>query len=384
MTERDSRRSRQMKAQAQAQVRPRLHTQLLEWFQAVKRDLPWRKTKDPYAIWVSEVMLQQTRAATVVPYYQRFLAAFPTVMALAEAPADRVMSLWSGLGYYRRARMLHEGADEVRREHGGVLPMSAAGLAELRGIGPYTAGAIASIAYGERAPLVDGNVARVLARLFAVEDDVQRGPGLRRIWELAGELVPEDRPGDWNEALMELGATTCVPENPRCLVCPVRGECEGRAKGLERELPRHRAKTAPKLERQAALVATGPEQRLLLARRLRSVRFGGLWEPPALVVPAWAESAESAQHEIAALRALLMRPSLRPKLVGALTHTLSHRRLEVRVFTVRIRATPSLAPNLTYDEAALVPPEALTTLGLSTLARRVLVLAGARLPLQRN
>jgi A/G-specific adenine glycosylase len=362
-------------------VKARLHAQLLAWFQAVKRDLPWRKTKDPYAIWVSEVMLQQTRAATVVPYYERFLTAFPTVLALAEAPPDRVMSLWSGLGYYRRARMLHEGADEVRRQHGGVLPRSAAGLAELRGIGPYTAGAIASIAYGERAPLVDGNVARVLARLFAVVDDVQRGAGLRRVWELARELVPEERPGDWNEALMELGATTCVPETPRCLVCPVRGECEGRSKGIERGLPRLRAKAAPTLERQAALVATGPEKRLLLARRRRSLRFGGLWEPPAVVLSV---SPESREQEIAALRALLVRPSVRPKLVGTLTHVLSHRRLEVHVFTSSIRGTPSLAENLTYDQVALVPPEALPTLGLSTLARRALALAGALPSSQRN
>lgn len=298
-----------------------LRESLLAWYAAVRRDLPWRSTRDPYAVWISETMLQQTRVETVIPYYERFLGALPTVRALAEATEERVLSLWSGLGYYRRARMLHAAAQRVAREHGGALPSDVAALRGLEGVGAYTAGAIASIAFGRRAALVDGNVARVLARLFAVEDEVTSARGAARIWRIAEELLPEGDgdPGDWNQALMELGATVCLPRAPRCDACPARRACEGRARGVAGELPRKAKKAAPRDVRRVALVLASPEA-VLLARRRRDVLYGGLWEPPI------ADEADEA--------AMIARLGLREAAlarVGHLTHVLSHRRLHIGV-----------------------------------------------------
>src|SRR6185503_5707528 len=183
-------------------------TAVVAHYAGARRDLPWRRTRDPYAIWVSEIMLQQTRVATVIPYWERWMARFPTVSALAKAPLDDVLAAWAGLGYYSRARNLHAGARAVDARFGGALPSRAAELREVPGIGPYTAGAIASIAFGERAPLVDGNVARVLARVFAIEDDIKSTAGQKALWTAAGELMrglPESAaPGDLNQGLMEL------------------------------------------------------------------------------------------------------------------------------------------------------------------------------------
>ncbi|HEY5946784.1 MAG TPA: A/G-specific adenine glycosylase, partial [Kofleriaceae bacterium] len=206
-----------------------------------RRDLPWRRTRDPYAIWVSEIMLQQTRVQTVIPYWERWMARFPTVTALAAAPLDDVLAAWAGLGYYSRARNLHAGAQAVTSAFAGALPRRASELRAVPGIGPYTAGAIASIAYGERAPLVDGNVARVLARVFAMRDDIKSSAGQKALWQRAGELMaalPDDHaPGDLNQGLMELGATLCSPTSPRCLLCPLAASCEAARTGRQDELP---------------------------------------------------------------------------------------------------------------------------------------------------
>ena len=283
------------------------------------------------------------------------------------------MSLWSGLGYYRRARMLHEAAQQIARTRGGVFPGTAAGLVAIRGVGRYTAGAVASIAFGERTPLVDGNVARVLARLFAVEDDVQRGPGLARVWEIADELVPARRAGDWNEALMELGATTCTPRAPRCDACPLRSSCVGRARGIEASLPRLRAKMKPLVECRVALVATVRRNHVLLRRRPDGL-FGGLWEPP--TVPATADDDDAIEAFIALLGVSLERV----RFAGAITHTLSHRRLEARVLTATLSRSPTLAEHETYDALALLPPAGFDDLGMSTFARKVLTRAGTLAP----
>src|ERR1035438_6680659 len=195
---------------------------LLHWYRRHHRQLPWRATRDPYRIWVSEIMLQQTRVETVLPYYARWLRAFPTVHALAQAKDDRVLKLWEGLGYYSRARNLHRAARIVVREYDGKLPRTANGLRQLPGIGRYTAGAIASIAFGERVPLVDGNVARVFARIFAITTNVKAPRTMDKLWQLAEQLIPDRDPGDFNQALMELGALVCTPKNPRCDAWPPR------------------------------------------------------------------------------------------------------------------------------------------------------------------
>ena len=342
-----------------------LQDALLAWYEEKKRDLPWRRTRDPYAIWLSEVMLQQTRVETVVPYYARFLRAFPTVHALAEAPLDDVLAQWSGLGYYRRARMLHRGARFVAGELGGALPGDVDGLRAIPGIGPYTAGALASIAFGRAAPLVDGNVARVIARLFAIGEDVRGGAGLAKVWRIAGELVTVRDPGAWNQALMELGATVCVPREPRCDACPLRGACAARARGLAGELPRLKAKTKPIEEARIALVATY-RGRVLLARRRDDARFGGMWEPPGRIGAG-----------TGALRGLGGAALEGARVLGRITHVLSHRRLEVTVIGARLARAPSSAPlrGGEYDRRALVAEGDLATLGLSTLARKILRLA---------
>ncbi len=325
-------------------------------------------------------MLQQTRAETVIPYYDRFLRELPTVTALAEATPDRVMSLWSGLGYYRRARMLHQAAQDIARTRAGSFPDTAVGLREVRGIGRYTAGAIASIAYGEQAALVDGNVARVLARIFAIDADVKRGPGLARIWELAEALVPAQRAGDWNQALMELGATTCTPRAPRCPDCPVRDSCEARARGLEGVLPVLAARVKPSPSLMFALVAT-VGRKVLLVRRRPSGLFGGLWEPPLL--PRRSTRARTglaaASRAFSALLGVEVPPLV---LAGSVTHTLSHRRIVAWVSSIQLPRVPAslCEDGSSYDALELVSPAAFARLGMSTLARKILAVAGVGRP----
>ncbi|HKQ70173.1 MAG TPA: A/G-specific adenine glycosylase, partial [Polyangiaceae bacterium] len=214
-----------------SRIEAELVRRLGSWFDKERRDLPWRRTRDPYAIWLSEVMLQQTRVKTVEDYFPRFLRTYPTVEKLAKAKVEDVLSSWSGLGYYRRARALHKGAREVVDQYGGEVPKDAASLRGISSIGPYTAGAIASIAYGQREALVDGNVARVLARIFALSCDVRSPAGSKELWAAARRLVPDENPGRHNESLMELGATVCLPNRPRCEACPVADLCQANASG---------------------------------------------------------------------------------------------------------------------------------------------------------
>jgi A/G-specific adenine glycosylase len=252
---------------------------LLAWYDANRRELPWRETTDPYAIWVSEVMLQQTQVSRVVDYWPRFLERFPTVAALAESSADDVLGLWSGLGYYRRARLLREAAREIAGSRGGSIPTSAAELRELPGMGEYTASAVASIAFAEPVPVVDANVARVLARVLAIEGDVRRGDARRAVREGAQELLDRHRPGDYNQAVMELGALVCTPVNPDCGSCPVAAMCRAAARGEPTAFPT--ATAAPStvaLREAAALVLSGGK--VLLERGGCRGWWEGLWVLP--------------------------------------------------------------------------------------------------------
>ncbi|HKY60923.1 MAG TPA: A/G-specific adenine glycosylase [Gemmatimonadota bacterium] len=252
-----------------------LRRRLLDHYDRHCRNLPWRGETDPYRIWVSEVILQQTRVETAVPFYRRWVERFPTVDALAEADREEVMAAWSGLGYYRRARHLHEAARVVRDRSGGELPSDVRDLCALPGIGAYTAGAVASIAFGRREPAVDGNARRVLARLFDLEL-----PPAGRLQELARALVPPDRPGDFNQALMELGATVCRPRGPKCPTCPVQGLCSARRRGTVQRRPgTGRAKRVPLFEVGTAVLFS-TEGRILLARRPEEGLLGGTWEFP--------------------------------------------------------------------------------------------------------
>ncbi len=252
---------------------------IMAWFRREARDLPWRTTRDPYRIWLSEVILQQTRVDQGLPYYERFLEAFPTVEDLAEASEDEVLKRWEGLGYYTRARNLHRAARVVAAQHGGRLPQSAELLQLLPGIGKYTAGAIASIAFGERAPVVDGNVKRVLTRLYDMDAPIGETETERDLWRLAGALVPSRHPGDFNQGIMELGARVCTPKTPDCAGCPVTSCCLSRARGTQAERPVRRPKrTVPHQEMVVAVIAR--EGQYLIGRRPARGLLGGLWEFP--------------------------------------------------------------------------------------------------------
>ncbi|WP_437538698.1 A/G-specific adenine glycosylase [Sorangium sp. So ce726] len=344
------------------------------WFGRVARDLPWRRTRDPYAIWLSEVMLQQTRVETVIPYYERFLARYPTVFALASAEIDDVLSLWSGLGYYRRARVLHLAAREVTARHDGALPRDVPALLALPGVGAYTAGAIASIAYDQPVPLVDGNVARVLSRIEGIDDDIRSASGTRKLWSTAERLVrgaaASVHPGRFNQALMELGATVCTPRSPRCDACPVDGACVARVTGRQADLPVIAPKRdVPAVAMVAAVVRSG--DRVLFVRRAEGGLFGGLWEPPMVEARSLAD-ARALFELVGVTRDAALRE------VGRVRHILTHRRLDVTVARAEVAAPWRFRAKLAspYEKAAWLDPGALD-IGVSKLARKVLSAASA-------
>ena len=253
---------------------------LIAWYQSVKREMPWRETDDPYRIWVSEVMLQQTRVDQARPYYERFVEAFPTVEALAEADRDAVLQLWEGLGYYSRARYLHEAAQQVVDEHDGQVPDTYDAIRELQGIGPYTAAAVLSIAYGKPHAVLDGNVTRVLTRAFAVDKDATSSRTKRQLRELANDLIDPDRPAAFNQALMELGALVCTPRTPACDECPLQPVCTAAAEGNPEDYPvTPDSKPVPHHDIAVGLLFNGDGE-LLIQRRPDDAMLGGLWEFP--------------------------------------------------------------------------------------------------------
>lgn len=260
---------------------------LLAWFRKHRRDLPWRRTNDPYRIWISEVMLQQTRVAAVIPYYGRFLTRFPDVQALARAREAEVLKFWAGLGYYSRARLLHRAAKVIVQRHGGRFPREAESARALPGVGRYIGAAVLSIAYDVPLAVLDGNVARVLARLGARRGDLRAPKTWRQLETSAETLLDVRAPGDWNQAMMELGATVCTPRSPRCSACPVSGGCRAYALGLAQSLPEKRRKRATVTLRIAAAVLLDPAGRTLLVREPGANAaeiFSRLWQFPAVEV----------------------------------------------------------------------------------------------------
>lgn len=328
---------------------------LLTWFDHNKRDLPWRRTSDPYAIWISEVMLQQTQVDRVTAYFERFLQRFPNVASLAEASLSDVLAVWRGLGYYGRARNLHKAAKEIVERFGGALPSTLDELRSLPGFGRYTAGAVASIAFGLEAPVVDGNVARVLSRLLLIEGAPGDKAREAALWSAAGDLVLGPRPGDLNQALMELGATVCLPSSPMCLLCPVQAGCGALAGGRVHELPPPK-KAAPKKLMDLAVAVAHRDGCVLLARRAEGGLFGGLWEMPCAPIEV---------SGTATLRKMLgKRPVVGPEMV-ILERTLTHRQLRLHLHPVDM--TPSLrAPPSPYVEWRWVPFAETNALGMSS------------------
>ncbi len=342
---------------------------LLPWFDASQRDLPWRRTKDAYAVWVSEVMLQQTQVDRVIGYWDAFLERFPTVRALAKAELADVLARWSGLGYYSRARNLHRAAQEIVARHGGTLPKDVAALRTLPGFGRYTAGAVASIAFDLEAPLVDGNVARVFSRVLAIEGAPGDKAREATLWTAAETLVRGPRPGDLNQSLMELGATVCLPRAPSCLLCPAQKLCRALAQGRVGELPWPK-KAARKKRLELAVAVSHQDGAVVLARRQEGGLFGGLWEMPAAAI--------GPNPGDAALETLLgERAAIGPELL-VMERTLTHRQLVLHLHPVDLprRLPPVQEP---YVEWRWVTLAETRQLGMASAMTAALELAVPRL-----
>ena len=397
---------------------------LLAWFRKNRRGLPWRRTGDPYRIWVSEVMLQQTQVSTVLPYYRRFLARFPTVEALAGASDQAVLKVWQGLGYYRRAMNLRAAARAVVRDHGGRIPDDPAAFAALPGVGRYTCGAVLSIAFGRRLAALDGNALRVIARWLALTQTVDRPATRAKLWSAAEAFVPaapqvggmprsktrpgepplpghalgqrahahaksgprqggqavgmppvsRNPPGDWNQAVMELGATVCLPRGPHCGECPVRRHCRAAAKGIQDRIPaRRRRKPIPHIEVGAGIIWR--RGRVLLCKRRTDAMLGGLWEFPG----GKRRPGESVQR---CIRRELIEECALPVTVGKhlidVTHTYTHLRVTLRVY--HCRAGPGRLKLLGCDDARWVRPQDISRYPLPAADVRILEALGVSPP----
>ena len=338
---------------------------LLSWYDRVRRDLPWRRTREPYPVWVSEVMLQQTRVEVVLPYYRRFLERFPTVEALAAAGEAEVLALWSGLGYYRRARQLHAAARRVV-ERGG-FPQTPEGWRELAGVGDYTAAAVASICFGAPVPVLDGNVERLLARFLALAEDPKSAAARRRLRAAAAELLDPARPGDSNQALMELGATVCTPRRPSCPACPLLPGCRAAAEGTPELYPRRRPRRAREQRRVAVAVVEWRGRVLLVRRPEGDTLLGGFWELPWAELDGGSVPAETvfAQRYGGCWR--LAEPAARVR------HAVTFRDLEVAVHRAEVAAADSLAEG---RAAGWFDEEGRRALPLSALVGKALAALG--------
>ena len=315
-----------------------IHQALLGWYDRHRRDLPWRarpgETVDPYRVWLSEIMLQQTTVKTVAPYFLDFLRRWPSVADLAAADLDDVLRAWAGLGYYARARNLHACARAVAARPGAAFPDSEAALLELPGVGPYTAAAIAAIAFDRQAMPVDGNVERVVARLFAAEDPLPRAK--RRLTGLAQGLTPEQRTGDFAQAMMDLGATVCTPTKPRCILCPLAEACRGRARGIAADLPARAPKPERPTRHGVVYLATRADGAILLRKRPERGLLGGMTELP---TTEWRNRA----YPVDEMMALAPAPAAWRTLPGLVRHTFTHFHLRLVVTTARIADPSGLA-----------------------------------------
>lgn len=313
---------------------------LLKWYRRERRDLPWRRTRDPYRIWVSEIMLQQTQVSTVVPYYQRFVKELPTVRRLAAAPFSKVLSLWAGLGYYHRSRNLHRTAGLIVRNHRGRFPDRHEDVLALPGIGRYTAGAILSLAFNKRFPVVDGNVERVLARVLALRGNIKSAPHQKRLWAVAEQLVPASAPSDFNQAMMELGATVCLPRQPQCGRCPVLQSCAAHRLHLEMRIPQVRRSMRVQEAHRLAAVVRDSQNRILLAQRREETLMRDFWEFPLFDVPP--EKKKRAQGKAEPPR--FLERALQKRFGGSFhvetslcsfVHSITFRRIHLRAYSVK-------------------------------------------------
>jgi A/G-specific adenine glycosylase len=321
---------------------PKFRRRMLSWFAECKRDLPWRRTRDPYRIWLSEIMLQQTRVAAVVPYYEKFLEIFPNVQALARARTDRVLANWAGLGYYSRARNLQRAAKEIVTRHGGHFPREYEAALALPGIGHYTAAAVLSIAYDAPYAVLDGNVARVLARIGALRGELRAPASWRKLEAAAQELLARNVSGDWNQAVMELGATVCTPKSPRCGECPVEKWCRARKLGITEKLPSVRKKRVTVEITLAAAVLLDPRGRTLLVRHSEggSELFSRMWQFPALDTTGTDTRAALAGH-LREIFGVAMKGALTP--LATARHAVTFRNIRLEPYLVRVVRLPRVS-----------------------------------------
>ncbi len=347
-----------------------LRKALLPWYRRHRRDLPWRRTTDPYLVWLSEVMLQQTTVKTATPYYEAFAARFPTLPALAAAREEEVLALWSGLGYYHRARNLLRAARHIQEHHRGRFPKRLDAALAVPGVGLYTASAVLSIVHGVPLPVVDGNVRRVLARLFALRGRAWSTDAA--YYNLADELLDEEAPGDWNQALMELGATVCTPRKPACPACPLRQACRALAKGLVDELPEGRARRAP-VDVTVAAALVEDDGRLLLVRRAEGRLLGRMWEVPQTSLES--RGLPDLGPELRERYGLEVEPG--PLVVRA-RHAITWRRIRVEGYRSRLRRPPPADE----DRYRWASPKDVRGLPVSSMTRKLLAgLDRAQLPL---
>jgi len=338
---------------------------LLAWYGRARRDLPWRRSQDPYRVWISEIMLQQTQVERVKDFYVRFLDRFPTAAVLAAAAEHDVLRLWEGLGYYRRARQLHAAAKKIVAEHGGEFPRTVAGLRSLPGIGRYTAGAIASIAFDLREPIVEANSRRVIARLVGHAAPLGTAAGDEPIWEIAAELVPKQHPGKFNQALMDLGALICTPEQPLCRTCPVAACCDAKRTGRVAEIPMKAVRREAKQVRETAVVVRRAG-RVLVVQRGPGEWWEGLWDFPR--VPGAARVARRGIERSALLIGVACGATSR---LGTITHTVTHHRITLDVVECAAGRSGKAATGRRW-----VAAKALSSLAMTSPGRRIARMLG--------
>lgn len=332
--------------------------QLRRWYQRHKRDLPWRKTHDPYKIWVSEIMLQQTQVITVIPYYHRWLKKFPTLASLARANLSEVLRSWAGLGYYRRARLLHEAAQKVQKSFRGKIPQTSQGLRLLPGIGRYTAGAIASIAFGEKTPVLDGNVIRILTRIFGIRKSIDLPRTIEELWGLAALLLPESNPGDMNQALMELGATVCSPLAPQCPKCPVKKCCSAFRHQKTSFFPVRTRKEAYEKLTMTALVLQDHGRNVWIEKQKPQARWGGLW-----MFPYW--------KDIKAMSRDMRGMALRPEFFLKVQHGYTKYRISLMVYKIKVSDHKCNIPLLKNRDGHWICAEKLKEMALPSPHKKI-------------
>jgi A/G-specific adenine glycosylase len=348
----------------------KFRTELLSWFATYQRNLPWRRDRDPYRIWISEIMLQQTRVAAVIPYFEKFCARFPDVRTLAESEEAEVLRMWSGLGYYSRARNLQAAAQQIVREHGGTFPTSEEHIRSLRGVGKYTTNAILSIAFGKKHAVVEGNVARAVARLEAIRGDLREGSRWESLQRTADHLLAPDAPGNWNQAMMELGATICTPRSPQCLLCPLAKFCRARKLGIQELIPEKRKKRATVgVQLAAAVLVDGRSRCILLPPPKKSTEKALADDIPTLVSKMWhfptiAVSEDPASDLRRYLKNVMGATGLPSRFVPLrkIRHAVTYRAISLLPFRVEFKKLPRVAgaKNILLKDFSSVPVSNLT------------------------